>query len=55
MGDLFGIYSGRPAWFSLTRASIDFKCVSYNDLATGRTDPGNSIVRTRGFTLVVNG
>jgi len=54
MGDLFGIYSGRPAWFSFTRASIDFKCVSYNDLATLQTVLGKSVAARKEFTLVVN-
>ena len=37
MGDRFGIYNrGILLRLSSTVASIDFKCVSYNDLAVNR-------------------
>ena len=44
-----GVLHGSP-----TMASIDFKCVSYNDLATDRAVLGKSVAARKEFTLVVN-
>ncbi len=54
-GGLSGIYlwgTLRVVWayfrLPLDRiASINFKCVTYNDLTTGHCEPGYSIVHTR--------